>query len=49
MGAVEVGEDRRPKFDRGKCMGCGRCVYACPASPKALRLVPEDSPTIAQS
>jgi len=47
MGAVEVGEDRRPKFDREKCIGCGRCVYACPASPKALRLVPEDFPIIA--
>ncbi len=30
-----------PVFHSGKCIGCGRCVYACPPEPKALYLVPD--------
>ncbi|MCF3653452.1 MAG: 4Fe-4S dicluster domain-containing protein [Aigarchaeota archaeon] len=30
-----------PVFHSNRCVGCGRCVYACPADPKALNLMPE--------
>lgn len=39
-GAI-IPEGRIPVFYSNKCVGCGRCVYACPANPKALSLVPE--------
>ncbi len=35
-----VRRGRRPVFIDSLCVGCGRCVYACPAIPKALKLVP---------
>jgi ferredoxin-type protein NapH len=31
-------EPRKPEFDREVCVGCGACVNACPALPKALVL-----------
>ncbi|RLF15256.1 MAG: hypothetical protein DRJ66_04690 [Thermoprotei archaeon] len=30
-----------PVFHSNKCIGCGRCVNACPAHPKALKLTPK--------
>jgi ferredoxin-type protein NapG len=33
-------KDRKPVFHLDKCVGCGTCVYVCPAVPKALALVP---------
>ncbi len=30
--------NRRPVFHGEQCVGCGTCVYYCPASPKALTL-----------
>ena len=41
FGAIVLTEDRKPVFNREVCVGCGRCVYACPAEPKALMLLPE--------
>lgn len=32
--------DRRPVFQRGKCIGCGQCIAICPA--KALQADPQD-------
>jgi ferredoxin len=31
-------DKERPVFNSELCAGCGRCVYACPAEPKALVL-----------
>ncbi|MCD6510696.1 MAG: 4Fe-4S binding protein [Thermoprotei archaeon] len=31
---------RIPVFNQEACIGCGRCVNACPAKPKALKLTP---------
>lgn len=39
-GAI-IPKERIPIFYPNKCIGCGRCVYACPADPKALILVPD--------
>jgi ferredoxin-type protein NapG len=41
VGAITVTEDLKPSFDLSKCVGCGTCVYSCPASPKALTLLPD--------
>ncbi len=30
----------RPKVDRDECVGCGRCIVACPTQPKAIELQP---------
>lgn len=38
LGAVAVIDESRPMFNENICVGCGRCVYACPAQPKALTL-----------
>jgi ferredoxin-type protein NapG len=40
-GAITVTEDLKPSFHLPKCVGCGTCVYSCPASPKALTLLPD--------
>jgi len=32
---------RVPEFNPDICIGCGRCVNACPAAPKALVLTPK--------
>jgi len=37
-GAIENTEDLKPIFNEEKCIGCGSCVYSCPANPKALSL-----------
>lgn len=39
-GAI-VPVDKVPTFNPDKCVGCGRCVCACPPDPKALYLVPD--------
>jgi len=39
-GAI-VPKGRIPTFNSNKCIGCGRCVTACPAHPKALKLTPK--------
>ncbi|TLN03481.1 hypothetical protein FDZ71_12510 [bacterium] len=39
IGAITVTEDLKPLFHLPKCVGCGICVYSCPASPKALTLL----------
>lgn len=36
--AITLTRDLKPVFDDTKCVGCGTCVYSCPAEPKALRL-----------
>ncbi len=41
FGAVTLTEDGKPILNAGICIGCGRCVYACPADPKALALTPD--------
>jgi ferredoxin-type protein NapG len=38
LGAIETTEDLKPIFNNEKCVGCGTCVYSCPANPKALSL-----------
>lgn len=40
-GAIMVSEDLKPIFNSEKCVGCGICVYSCPADPKALNLLPK--------
>jgi len=42
-GAIVLTEDMKPIFKQEICVGCGHCVYACPAEPKALMLLPERS------
>jgi len=37
-GAIKPTRDRIPEFNTELCIGCGRCVNACPANPKALKL-----------
>ena len=39
--AITLTEDLKPVFHGEKCIGCGSCVYACPADPKALILLPK--------
>lgn len=39
--AVEITEDLKPAFNNEECVGCGICVYHCPAEPKALILQPK--------
>lgn len=36
--AITVSEDLKPIFNGDLCVGCGTCVYHCPAEPKALIL-----------
>ncbi len=35
----------RPTIHADLCVGCGRCIEACPTSPKALTMVPLEEPT----
>ena len=40
-GAITMNDDeelRKPVFDEKACFGCGACVNACPANPKAITL-----------
>ena len=37
-GAISLEDEKHPVFNAQLCAGCGRCVYACPAQPKALTL-----------
>jgi len=37
-----------PRFNSSRCVGCGRCVNACPAQPKALYLTPEGEIRVAK-
>lgn len=39
VGAI-IARDHTPRFNPKLCVGCGSCVIACPASPKALTLTP---------
>ena len=36
--AITLTRDLKPVFHGDKCVGCGTCVNACPADPKALTL-----------
>ena len=36
--AITLTNELRPEFHGEKCVGCGICVYYCPAEPKALTL-----------
>jgi len=40
QGAISLEDEKYPVFNAEICAGCGRCVYACPAQPKALTLTP---------
>jgi len=39
--AITLTRDLKPVFHGEKCVGCGICVHACPANPKALTLLPK--------
>ena len=39
--AITITSDLLPIFHDEKCIGCGLCVYYCPAEPKALTLRPD--------
>jgi ferredoxin-type protein NapG len=39
--AILVDGDLKPTFSPYECVGCGTCVYSCPANPKALGLSAE--------
>lgn len=30
----------RPEIEEAACIGCGRCIEACPTAPKAIELLP---------
>jgi len=38
-GAIKITKENTPEFNMELCIGCGRCVNACPAKPKALKLL----------
>ena len=38
QGAITFTDENIPQFNSTLCVGCGRCVYACPAQPRALTL-----------
>ena len=38
--AISYRRGAGPAIDAAHCTGCGRCVYYCPAQPKALVLTP---------
>lgn len=37
--AITLTRDLKPVFHEDECVGCGICVHACPADPKALILL----------
>lgn len=39
QGAISINGEIKPIFNENVCIGCGRCVNACPAQPKALTLI----------
>jgi len=45
--AITVNQDLKPVFHENICVGCGTCVYACPADPKALVLLPRGARRVA--
>jgi ferredoxin-type protein NapF len=36
----------QPRLDQEACVGCGRCVEACPTTPKAITLLPYERVTL---
>ncbi len=38
--AIELDIEGRPKIIEEKCVGCGMCVRVCPATPKAIKVIP---------
>jgi MauM/NapG family ferredoxin protein len=41
--AITITRDLKPVFHLERCVGCGTCVYSCPAQPKALKLISKGS------
>ena len=43
--AITLEEFTYPKFHPEHCLGCGRCVNACPTNPKAIEMVKVEAET----
>jgi len=37
--AIELIDAAYPKFNPENCIGCGRCIHACPTNPKSIEMV----------